>query len=103
MFLNFVQATSSSGPIAEDSQQNHHQERDEDYDDGDLNGHQQETDQRDQLFQQSDDKENEGNDGADSAKSLKNAATHINSTPKVITAIQDLRSKGSGVTSPRAN
>ena len=103
MFLNFVQATSSSGPIAEDSQQNHHQERDEDYDDGDLHGHQQETDQRDQLFQQSDDKENEGNDGADSAKSLKNAATHINSTPKVITAIQDLRSKGSGVTSPRAN
>jgi len=82
LFLNFVYASPPSGSIAEDRQHNHHQERDEDYDNGDLHGREQETDQRDQLFQQSDDNDNESNDGAESAKSLKNAATHMNSTPK---------------------
>ncbi len=76
MPLNLVYASPAARSVAEDRQQNHHQERDEDYDDGDLHGRQQETDQRDQLFKQSDDDKNESHDGAESAESLKNAATH---------------------------
>ena len=76
MFLNLVYASPPSGSIAEDRQHNHHQERDEDYDDGDLHGRQQEPDQRDQLFQQSYDDEDESNDSAQDARKLKNAATH---------------------------
>jgi hypothetical protein len=68
--------------IAKDCQPNHHQEGDEDYNDADLDCREQEADQRDQLFQQRDDKKNESDDSAESAKSFKNAATHIDSTPK---------------------
>jgi hypothetical protein len=76
LFLNFVYASPPPGSIAEDRQHNHHQERDEDYDDGDLHGRQQEPDQRDQLFQQSDYDENQSNDSAEYAGKSKNAATH---------------------------
>jgi len=89
--------------IAEERQGDHHQNRDKDHDNGYLEGDEQKAHQRDELFEQSDDDENQSNDSAESTGSFKNAATHINSTPKKLTDVQDLRSNGSGVTSRRAN
>ncbi len=62
--------------VSKDSEQDHHEQRDEDNDDRDLDCCEQETNQQYQLFQQRHNHEDQRHYCSESAKTFKNAATH---------------------------
>ena len=71
--------------IAKDREHNHHQQRDEDYDNCDFHCRKQEAQQQDDLFEQRHHDKDQRDYCSESTKSFKNATTHkFNPVEKVL-------------------
>ena len=86
MCLNVFKIPLLAGAIAKDSESDHYEHRDEDYDDPNFHESQQKSNESDQLFQERDYQKNQSNDGAQPAESLKDATAHV-FTPLVLLSL----------------